>query len=186
MATVHESLEIAGVMLVEPVVHGDARGMFVETFRHEWVPQAREMIQMNRADRAAGCIVGLHYHRFQADFWYVPFGHARIVLHDLRPGSPTDGVTQQLDRGTRPDGTHNHGGIYIPPGVAHGFSSLTDMTITYLDDGYYDPADELGVAWDDPAVGDVWGLTEPPTLSARDAANPRRADIAAEMLPAAH
>ena len=184
MATVHESLEIVGVMLVEPVVHGDARGLFVETFRHEWVPQAREMIQMNRADREAGCIVGLHYHRFQADYWYVPFGTARVVLHDLRPGSPTEGATQCLDRGMRADGNHNHGGIYIPPGVAHGFSSLTDMTITYLVDGYYDPADELGVAWNDPELGADWGLTETPTLSARDAANPRRADIPAELLPA--
>jgi dTDP-4-dehydrorhamnose 3,5-epimerase len=184
MATVHESLEIADVMLVEPVVHGDARGLFVETFRHEWVPHAREMIQMNRADRQAGCIVGLHYHRFQADYWYVPFGTARVVLHDLRPGSPTEGATQWLDRGRRADGTHDHGGIYIPSGVAHGFASLTDMTITYLVDGYYDPADELGVAWDDPELGADWGLTGAPTLSARDAANPRRADIPAELLPA--
>ena len=137
MATVLESDVIAGVMLVEPVVHGDARGLFVETFRREWIPQAREMIQMNRADRQAGCIVGLH----------------------------------------------DHGGIYIPPGVAHGFSSLTDMTITYLVDGYYDPNDELGMAWDDPELGDVWGLTDPPILSGRDSENPRRSEIADDMHP---
>ena len=99
MATVTESDVIAGVMLVEPVVHGDERGLFVETFRHEWIPAAREMIQMNRADRVAGCIVGLHYHRFQADYWYVPFGRARVVLHDLRVGSPTEGRTQCVDLG---------------------------------------------------------------------------------------
>ncbi len=185
MATVRESEDIAGVMLVEPVVHGDERGLFVETFRHEWIPDAREMIQMNRADRTAGCIVGLHYHRFQADYWYVPFGHARIVLHDLRTGSPTDGVTLCLDRGTRPDGTHDHGGIYIPPGVAHGFASLTDMTITYLVDGYYDPNDELGVAWDDPQVAADWGLSAPPVLSKRDSTNPRRSELAADMVPGA-
>ena len=51
------------------------------------------MIQANRADRQAGCIVGLHYHLHQADYWYVPFGTARVVLHDLRDGSPTDGAT---------------------------------------------------------------------------------------------
>ena len=67
---------------------------------------------------------------------------------------------------------NNHLGVYIPPGVAHGFASLTDMTITYLVDGYYNPADELGVAWDDPAIGADWGLTDP-ILSARDQANPR-------------
>src|SRR5258706_14852896 len=113
MATVLESEVIAGVMLVEPVVHGDARGLFVETFRHEWIPQAREMIQMNRADRQAGCIVRLHYHRFHADFWDVPFGRARIELHHLRFGSPTDGATLSVAHGMRADGVHDHGGIYI-------------------------------------------------------------------------
>jgi dTDP-4-dehydrorhamnose 3,5-epimerase len=183
MTTVRESDDIAGVILVEPDIHGDARGLFVETFRHEWIPSAREMIQMNRADRAAGCIVGLHYHRFQADYWYVPFGRARVVLHDLRVGSPTERATLCIDRGARADGTHDHGGVYIPPGVAHGFASLTDMTITYLVDGYYNPDDELGVAWDDPEIAADWGLTDPPTMSDRDRANPRRADIATEMRP---
>jgi dTDP-4-dehydrorhamnose 3,5-epimerase len=183
MATVRESDIISGVMLVEPELHGDARGLFVETFRHEWIPHAREMIQMNRADRQAGCIVGLHYHRFQSDYWYVPFGRARVVLHDLRVGSPTNGATQSIDRGARADGTHDHGGIYIPPGVAHGFASLTDMTITYLVDGYYDPADELGVAWDDPDVAADWGLPSAPILSGRDSANPRRSEIPDDMRP---
>ena len=60
--------------------------------------------------------------------------------------------------------------------MAHGFASLSDMAITYLVDGYYNPADELGVAWDDPEIGADWGLTDP-ILSARDQNNPRRADI---------
>jgi dTDP-4-dehydrorhamnose 3,5-epimerase len=66
--------------------------------------------------------------------------------------------------------------VYIPPGVAHGFASVTDLTLTYLVDGYYNGADELGVAWDDPAVGGEW-LVEEPTLSERDRSNPLRADI---------
>ena len=70
----------------------------------------------------------------------------------------------------------NHLGVFIPPGVAHGFAALTDMTITYLVDGYYNQADELGVAWDDPAIGADWGVTEP-VLSDRDRTNPRRADL---------
>ena len=49
----------------------------------------------------------------------------------------------------------------IPPGVAHGFSALTDMTITYLVDGYYNPKDELGLAWNDPAVTADWGIADP-------------------------
>ena len=72
--------------------------------------------------------------------------------------------------------------MFIPPGVAHGFAALTDMTITYLVDGYYNPADELGVAWDDPDVGADWGVTDP-VLSERDQANPRRADLPAGRRP---
>ena len=66
--------------------------------------------------------------------------------------------------------------MYIPPGVAHGFAALTDVVMTYLVDGYYNPADELGVAWNDPAIGADWGVTDP-ILSARDEANPLRADL---------
>ena len=177
MATVNESDLIAGVHVVEPVVHGDARGMFVETYRREWIPGAREMIQSNRGDRKAGAVVGLHYHLHQADYWYVPFGHARVVLHDLRSGSPTDGNTQVIDMGEVGGTGNQHLGLYIPPGVAHGFASITDMAITYLVDGYYNPADELGVAWDDPDIAADWGIDGEPILSKRDLSNPRRSEI---------
>jgi len=182
MAEVERSAEISGVLLVTPTIHRDGRGLFLETFRREWIPGGREMVQGNRADRDAGCLVGLHYHRFQADYWYVPEGRARVVLHDLRLGSPTDGATLSLDLGSRDDGSHDHRGVYIPPGVAHGFAALTDLTITYLVDGYYDPADELGVAWNDPDVDADWGLVEP-ILSDRDQSNPRRVDLESEMIP---
>ena len=182
MPTVTPSDAIDGVYLVTPDVHGDERGFFVETYRREWFPQGREMIQGNRGDRKQGAIVGLHYHLHQADYWYVPFGLARVVLHDLRQGSPTDGATLTLDLGAPPGETQEHGGVFIPPGVAHGFASLTDMTITYLVDGYYNPADELGVAWDDPEIGADWGLTDP-ILSVRDQKNPRRAEIDPQWQP---
>jgi dTDP-4-dehydrorhamnose 3,5-epimerase len=162
---------IDGVVVVVPERHGDERGVFVETYRRSWFPQGREMVQGNRADRQAGSLVGLHYHLHQADYWYVPAGRARVVLHDLRLGSPTDGATLNIDL----DG-EDHRGVFIPPGVAHGFACLTDVTITYLVDGYYNPADELGVAWDDPAVGADWGVTDP-VLSVRDRANPARDGI---------
>jgi len=159
---------IEGVVVRELAVHGDERGRFIETYRREWVPGGREMIQSNRADRQAGCVVGLHFHRKQADWWYVVEGTARVVLHDLRIGSPSDGETMAFDlTGETPRG------VYIPPGVAHGFASLTDLTLTYLVDGYYDPADELGVAWDDPDIGADWGIAAP-VLSGRDQALPRR------------
>ena len=184
MATVTAATEIEGVFVVEPKVFSDERGLFVESYRREWVPGGREMVQANRGDRAAGCVVGLHFHLHQADYWYVPSGHARVVLHDLRLGSPTDGATMVLDLGDVDGGPNNHLALYIPPGVAHGFAALTDLTITYLVDNYYDPADELGLWWDDPAVGADWGVADP-MLSARDQANPRRDQIPAEQLPSA-
>ncbi len=182
MTDVVESKLIAGVHHVNPDVHGDERGLFVETYRRQWFPEGREMVQANRGDRRAGAVVGLHYHLHQADFWYVPFGTARVVLHDLREGSATDRATECFDLGRRADGSHSHAGIYIPPGVAHGFAALCDMTITYLVDGYYNPDDELGVAWDDPDIGAEWGVADP-VLSARDLANPRRADIEPRWRP---
>jgi len=182
MAEVRESDIIAGVHLVTPQTYGDERGYFVETYRRQWFPQGREMVQANRGDRVAGCLVGLHYHLHQADYWYVPFGTARVVLHDLRHGGPTDGATLSLELGRRADGTHDHTGVFIPPGVAHGFASITDMTITYLVDGYYNPADELGVAWDDPAIGADWGVSDP-VLSDRDRTNPTRDEIPAHVRP---
>jgi dTDP-4-dehydrorhamnose 3,5-epimerase len=176
MATVTPAAAIDGVYIVEPKVFGDDRGIFVETYRREWIPGGREMIQSNRADRQSGSIVGLHYHLHQADYWYVPFGTARVVLHDLRTGSPTDGATLTLDLGQTDDGGFDHRGVFIPPGVAHGFGALTDMTITYLVDGYYNPEDELGVAWDDPVIAADWGIGDP-VLSERDRHNPIRSDI---------
>lgn len=176
MPTISETPEISGAFFADPDVHSDERGMFVETYRRQWFPAGREMIQSNRGDRSAGCIVGLHYHLHQSDYWYITTGTARVVLHDLRQGSSTDGNTLCFDLGVQSDGQMSHRGVYIPPGVAHGFASLTDLTITYLVDGYYNPADELGVAWDDPAIAADWGL-EDPVLSARDAANRTRDEL---------
>ena len=70
--------------------------------------------------------------------------------------------------------------MLIPPGVAHGFASLTDMTITYLVDGYYNAADELGVAWDDPQIAADWGLTNPELSDATGQPQARRAPASAQ------
>jgi len=182
MPNVTESDVIVGVYVVDPDVHGDERGFFVETYRREWFPHGREMVQANRGDRQAGAVVGLHYHLHQADYWYIANGRARVVLHDLRTGSPTDGKTLDLDLGGEDEASARHRGVFIPPGVAHGFAALTDMTITYLVDGYYNPADELGVAWDDPAVDADWGVTDP-VLSERDRSNPPRSALPAGRMP---
>ena len=178
MAEVVPSKLIDGVYIITPQVFDDDRGFFVETYRREWIPKSsREMLQANRGDRQAGCVVGLHYHLHQADYWYVPFGTVRVVLHDLRVGSPTEGGTIE----TNLDGT-DHRGLFIPPGVAHGFASLTDATITYLVDSYYNSADELGVAWDDPEVNAEWGVANP-VLSKRDANNPLLKNIENHLRP---
>ncbi len=166
MPAIIPSEVIADVIVVEPEAHGDERGRFVETYRRSWFPLGREMLQGNRSEKQAGAVVGLHYHLHQADYWYVLRGRARVVLHDLRVGSPTVGATLQLDL----DGAEDRG-LFIPPGVAHGFASLTDLLLCYLVDSYYNPADELGLAWDDPAVGADWGVTDP-VLSGRDGQNP--------------
>jgi dTDP-4-dehydrorhamnose 3,5-epimerase len=171
------SSRIADVVLVEPDVHGDDRGRFVETYRRQWLPLGREMVQANRSEKSAGALVGLHYHLHQADYWYVLRGTARVVLHDLRAGSPTDGTTEALDLSGDQDR-----GLFIPPGVAHGFAALTDVLLWYLVDGYYNPDDELGLAYDDPEVGADWGIGNP-VVSERDRTNPRRADIVDALRP---
>ncbi len=176
-ATITESDAIKGVYVVEPTSFGDSRGRFVESYRRSWFPYGREMVQANRSDKGASTVVGLHYHLHQADYWYFTRGDSLVVLHDLREGSPTDGATLVLHMGEG-DGR----GVFIPPGVAHGFAALTDLTITYLVDQYYNPADELGVAWDDPEIKADWGVADP-ILSERDRANPVRADIPAGRRP---
>jgi len=83
-----ESDEIVGLFVVEPSLHGDERGLFIETYRREWFPGGREMVQANRGNRRRGSVVGLHYHLHQADYWYVPFGDARTCAPAARPTGP--------------------------------------------------------------------------------------------------
>jgi len=176
-ARVAPSEVIDGVYYVHPDSAVDDRGRFTEIFREEWVPGARKMVQVNRSESKANVLRGMHYHLFQADYWYVPRGRALVVLHDLRDGSPTEGATLTLEIGDE-----NEAGVFIPPGVAHGFAALTDLTITYLVDQYYNPDDELGVAWDDPEIGADWQLTDP-VVSKRDQTNPSRAELPAGRRP---
>jgi dTDP-4-dehydrorhamnose 3,5-epimerase len=163
---------VVGALLITPVVHGDERGSIVETFRQEWLPaDAPMMVQANRAERRGGAVVGLHYHRNQADYWHLVSGVARVVLHDLRVTSPSFAMTWTHDlRGDVPQG------IYVPPGVAHGFSTLTDVVLTYLVDQVYTPDDEQAVAWNDPEIAADWGVTDP-ILSERDCVAPQRRAI---------
>lgn len=175
-ANVQET-NIKGAFLVEPQKFGDERGFFTESYRRDWIPGAREVIQTNRSSKSAGALAGFHYHLHQSDYWYVPFGEARAVLYDMRIGSPTEGEVYSIDL----TGDNNLG-LYIPPGVAHGFSATTDMILTYLVDNYYNQADELGVAWDDPKIDAKWSVQNP-ILSTRDNTNPYLQDIEPIKMP---
>jgi dTDP-4-dehydrorhamnose 3,5-epimerase len=165
-------------MLVHLTQNADDRGRFIETYRREWFPGTDPMIQGNRSDSRPGVVRALHYHLRQADYWYVPHGRILVGMFDLRRSSPTHGrpFTVEIGEGAEI-------GVYIPPGVAHGFQALTDATLTYLVDRYYDASDEQGVAWDDPDIGIPWPIRDA-ILSDRDRANPRLRDIPADAMPA--
>lgn len=173
------SEKIAGVYRVPIRAYEDERGRFMETFRVEWFPQVDwTQLQHNRSDSRAGVLRGLHYHHHQVDYWYVPAGTVRVGLADVRPDSATFGAVETLELG----GAHN-AGLFIPTGVAHGFVALTDATLFYVVNRYYNGGkDEFGVAWDDPDLGVAWGV-ESPLLSERDRQNPRLRDIARDTLP---
>src|SRR5687768_16341454 len=109
------------------------------------------MIQGNRSDSGRGVLRGLHYHRRQADYWYEVRGRVFVAMHDLRRSSPTCGASLTMEIGDE-----NQVGVYIPKGVAHGFQAMTDVTLTYLVDQYYDNTDELGLAYDDPTAAIPW------------------------------
>jgi dTDP-4-dehydrorhamnose 3,5-epimerase len=173
------SVDIADVFIVPIRAFDDERGRFMETFRLEWFPQVSwARLQTNRSDSRKGVLRGLHFHRHQVDYWYVPSGMVRVGMVDLRPSSPSYRATQVLEIGEQ----HNIG-VFIPTGVAHGFVALTDSTLTYIVNQYYDGgADEHGVAWNDPELGVPWGI-ETAVLSPRDLANPLLRDIPHDKLP---
>jgi len=178
MTDIIESAVIQGVKLVQLSVFADDRGQFMELFRKDWFPERTwDIVQSNRSDSKAGVLRGLHYHRRQVDFWHAPRGRIRVALADLRQSSPTRGAVETID--LDPD---NPCGLFIPVGVAHGFYAITDATLTYIVDNYYNGQDELGVAWDDPTLQINWGVDKP-ILSQRDHANPRLLDIASSALP---
>lgn len=174
-----ESKSIPGILVAELRPFSDDRGRFTETFRKEWFPQRSwRNIQSNRSDSRAGVLRGLHYHFNQVDYWYVLSGRIRVGLADLRRSSPGFRCTETIDLDAS-----DYRGLFIPIGVAHGFLALTDVTLVYIVDNYYDGADEHGLAWDDPDIPVAWNTLEAPVISNRDAANPRFRAIPVSSLP---
>jgi dTDP-4-dehydrorhamnose 3,5-epimerase len=164
-----------GVRLVDLTVRTDDRGSFSETFRQEWFPDAPPMVQSNLSVSRSGVLRGMHVHRRQADYWCWLDGSAFVALYDLRDGSPTHrrGWTRVFDAAQHMEG------LYIPNGVAHGFTALTDAKLQYMVDGYFTGEDERGFAWNDREAAIAWPITDP-ILSVRD----RQAPLLAGMLDA--
>jgi dTDP-4-dehydrorhamnose 3,5-epimerase len=159
--------DIDGVFLVPLTLRPDDRGSFQEIYRRMWIADGSEMVQGNLSVSKAGVLRGLHFHREQADYWLLLSGVEFVGLYDLREDSPTKG--QKLE--VRIDAGRERRGLYIPPGVAHGFYAETEIQLLYLVDRYFTGEDEFGIAWDDPDVGIAWPSKEP-ILSERDRSNP--------------
>lgn len=179
MTHLEESRVITGVIVAHLRPFSDERGRFTETFRKEWFPQRSwDVVQANRSDSKAGVLRGLHYHHQQVDYWYVLQGKIRAGMVDLRPTSPSYMAVQTVEMGEE-----NNLGLFIPTGVAHGFLALTDATLTYIVDNYYNGgSDEFGVAWNDSEINLNWGASSP-ILSPRDAQNLPLKKIPPEKLP---
>lgn len=159
---------IPEVLIIEPKVHGDRRGFFVETFhagRYADVGLRRPFVQDNLSRSARGVLRGLHLQNPNAQGKLVTVlrGEVLDVAVDVRVGSPTFGnhVAVHLS-------DENRRQFLVPRGFAHGFLVLSESAdFFYKCDEAYSPDDELIIAWDDPAIGIDWGVRTP-ELSARD------------------
>jgi len=174
--------ELPGVVIIEPDVHRDGRGFFLETFhsrKYEEGGVSGPFVQDNHSHSARGTLRGLHAQtrRAQGKLVRAVVGEMFDVAVDIRRGSPSFarwvGVTLSGD---------NFRQLYIPPGFAHGFCVLSEQVdVEYKCTDFYDPEGELAVAWDDPTIGIAWPIGDP-ILSPRDRAAPRLEQIQ-ERLP---
>jgi dTDP-4-dehydrorhamnose 3,5-epimerase len=154
----------AGVGVRRLTTHPDDRGEFTELFRDEWGTGVAP-VQWNVVRSNADVLRGVHCHPRHADALIVVAGMMRLGLRDLRAGSPTAGLACTLD--LEGDGMQL---VTIPPGVAHGFYFPVPSMHVYAVDHVWDPADELGCRWDDPALGIDWRIERRVRISERDAA----------------
>ena len=183
------SSSLSGVRYGAVVRHADARGAFRELWRASSVPPAgipaelagvdgARFVQANLSSSTAGVLRGLHYHRRQLDRWIVASGRAFVALVDVRPAAAGTGPSVVETRTLEADDW-----VQIPTGVAHGFLALEPLELVYFVTAEFDASDELGFAWDDPAVGVPWplpiGATADgrPILSERDRSNPTLAEL---------
>lgn len=168
---------LPGVLVVEPRVFHDERGFFLETFSAKAYAAAgidATFVQDNVSRSVRGTIRGLHFQEPEAQgkLCTVLAGSVYDVAVDVRQGSPTFGKWTAVEL----DGESLRQ-IWIPPGFAHGFCVLSERVhVEYKCTGFYDPADEVSIAWNDPRIGIRWPIGAP-TLSAKDQAAPLLAAI---------
>lgn len=177
------SMNLPEVLLIEPKRFGDARGYFLETWHEERYAAAGiklEFVQDNLSRSAHGILRGLHlqHPNDQGKLVYVLEGEVFDVAVDVRVGSPNfgkwTGALLSAD---------DHRQLWIPPGFAHGFCVTSKTALfAYKCTAPYSVTDEVGVVWNDPAIGIAWPVTEP-QLSAKDKVLPRLADLDPARLP---
>jgi dTDP-4-dehydrorhamnose 3,5-epimerase len=174
---------LPGVFELRPVIHRDARGFFIETYhkaRFSDLGIADTFVQDNHSRSAKGTLRGLHYQlrHPQAKLCRVVEGQALDVAVDIRVGSPSFGKWTCVLLSAKEQNE-----IYVPAGFAHGFLVLSDtVQFLYKCSDFYDSKDERGILWNDPVLNISWGITDP-TISERDAKNPRLAEVPPEFLP---
>ena len=170
-------IEIPDVVIIEPTVHGDERGYFVETFRadklEEFLGYKINFCQDNESKSSRGVLRGLHYQlapAAQTKLVRVIQGKVLDVAVDIRKGSPTFGkhVAVELT-------AENKRQLLVPRGFAHGFVVLEDNTVfAYKVDNYYSPENDRGIAFDDKALNIDWQVVHSELkLSAKDKVQPK-------------
>ncbi|SME99197.1 dTDP-4-dehydrorhamnose 3,5-epimerase [Tistlia consotensis] len=175
-----EKTALPEVLMIRPKVFGDDRGFFLERWNREaWREAGLELdfVQLNHSSSVRGTVRGLHFQepRAQGKLVFALKGTLLDIAVDVRRGSPTFGrhVAVELDAAERNQ-------LWIPPGFAHGFATLSDETeIIYAVTGsVYAPDCDRAIRWDDPAIGIDWPVREP-ILSAKDRAAPLLKDAPA-------
>jgi dTDP-4-dehydrorhamnose 3,5-epimerase len=178
-------LRLDGLLVLEPAVHGDERGFFIETYKHSWheqagIPPLESFVQDNHSRSTHGVLRGMHFQIGVGVAKLVRCARGRIfdVAVDLRHGSPTYGEWEGVELDDE-----NMRELYVPVGFAHAFCVLSDVAdVLYKQTTYYDGAVERGIAWNDPDVGVQWPLpVEQLTVSERDAQAPLLSEIAGEL-----
>jgi dTDP-4-dehydrorhamnose 3,5-epimerase len=167
--------KLTGPVLLAPIVHGDDRGFFLESYRGDAFSGfgiADDFVQDNHSRSRRGIVRGMHYQPGQAKLVRCVRGAILDVLIDIRVGSPQFGQWESF----RLDDVEHHQ-LYCPDGFAHGFCVLSDVAdVTYKTSAYYAPELEGGFAYDDPDVAIEWPTETELFVSDRDRTAPSLAE----------